>query len=414
MGKGIILGIDFSMDFTQMAYLDEDGNPQSISIGVEDNYLIPTAVCYNRGIKEWYAGDEACNKKDYDDCTFYDSLPKIHEIEVEDDREEILGEFFAYLFYIASKFCDGREVKSVLITLNEVSRELAANLVTIMGHLGIEAEDVKIISHSESFVYYVLNQNRDIWINKVLFLDFDRHDFLVRKLSVVRGRKPHVADVKTESLSADISMQMVEKDAVATDKLLAEHLKEELKKEVVSGIYLSGEGFYEGSWDNTIKAICSNRRVFKGNNLIVKGAAYGAKEFFHIPTLEEFLISCKGRTRVKIKMNVKYKEREHQVVLSNIGDNWYLAQSELECILENGNVADFEIHDILNHSREKIQISLKDFPERPAKTTRMKVKFRYIEENKIEFEITDLGFGEFFKSSGKVVRKEVTLYQQEG
>ena len=37
MGKGMILGIDFSMDYAQIAYLDNDGNPQSVSVGTEDN-----------------------------------------------------------------------------------------------------------------------------------------------------------------------------------------------------------------------------------------------------------------------------------------------------------------------------------------------------------------------------------------
>ena len=62
MGKGIILGIDFSIDFTQMAVLDDEINPRSISIGTEDNFLIPSVVCYNSELNEWSAGDEAVNK----------------------------------------------------------------------------------------------------------------------------------------------------------------------------------------------------------------------------------------------------------------------------------------------------------------------------------------------------------------
>ena len=55
MGKGIILGIDFSIDFTQMAVLDDEINPRSISIGTEDNFLIPSVVCYNSELNEWSA-----------------------------------------------------------------------------------------------------------------------------------------------------------------------------------------------------------------------------------------------------------------------------------------------------------------------------------------------------------------------
>jgi hypothetical protein len=37
------------------------------------------------------------------------------------------------------------------------------------------------------------------------------------------------------------------------------------------------------------------------------------------------------------------------------------------------------------------------------------VNFKYLTENSFEIEIKDLGFGEFFKSSGMSVKKEITL-----
>ena len=80
--------------------------------------------------------------------------------------------------------------------------------------------------------------------------------------------------------------------------------------------------------------MCRNRRVFKGNNLIVKGAAYAAKEFFYMKTLKDYIISCKGRTRVRVTMSVKYKERDSMVTLSDIGDYWYQAKSKTECIMD--------------------------------------------------------------------------------
>jgi hypothetical protein len=155
--------------------------------------------------------------------------------------------------------------------------------------------------------------------------------------------------------------------------------------------------------------MCRNRRVFKGSNILVKGAVYGAKEFFYIASLEQYLISCKGRTRVKVTMEVKHKERDSFVTLSNIGDYWYQARSKVECILEKPAEAVFEIHDIMNHRNEKFKIDLTEFPQRPSKTTRIEVNFRYVTENRFEIEIKDLGFGEFFKSSGKSVKKEITI-----
>ncbi|MFR4318149.1 MAG: DUF5716 family protein [Eubacterium sp.] len=92
-----------------------------------------------------------------------------------------------------------------------------------------------------------------------------------------------------------------------------------------------------------------------------------------------------------------------------MGEYWYQAKSKVECIMEKPTVAVFEVQDLINHTTESFKVDLRDFPEREPNTTRIEVKFRYITENKIEVKITDLGFGEFFESSGMSVKKEVVL-----
>lgn len=410
MGKGVILGIDFSMDFTQIAYLDDEGNPKSISIGTEDNFLIPTVVCHNSELKEWSAGEEALNKSKLKTSSLYDKLPTMFQKSGEEEKViEVMKAFFSYLLKLAVNYCNGRLIKKVLITLDEVNPSVVEGLNKTFLELGYSKEDIKIISHSESFVYYVLNQNKDIWINKVYFLEFNRYDFSFRKLNVLKGRKPHVASVSVENLNDKMSLKMAEDSPEAVDRILADYLEEQLKKDVVSGVYLSGEGFYTDGWEKTLSILCRNRRVFRGNNLIVKGAAYGARECFYTPVLNQYLISCKGRTRVKVVMAVKYKERENTITLSNIGDYWYEARSKAECIMEKNTEAVFEIQDIMNHKNETFKIDLTEFPKRPPKTTRIEVDFRYVEENKFVIEIKDLGFGEFFKSSGMSIQKEVVI-----
>lgn len=410
MAKEIILGIDFSKDNSQIAYIDDMGKPQSVSMGTANNYLIPTVVCYNDKLDEWSAGEGAINKSRYENSQLYTNLPEMFEQNVEKEQlENVMKAFFSYLIKCAVNNCNGRLIKNILITVEEVNPTILNGLMEIMESLGYGKDDVKIISHSESFVYYTLNQNKDIWINKVLFLELNQNHFFMRMLEVVKGRKPYVTDVSMEDLSYMINLEMVQKDVSVADQILAEYMDEMLKTHVVSGIYLSGEGFYVDGWQKTLQLMCRNRRVFKGNNLIVKGAAYGAKEEFLPSTLDQYLISCKGRTRVKIAMAVEYKGKDSNITLSNIGDYWYNARSKFECIMEKPVEAVFEIQDLINHTNDTFKIDLRNFPKREPNTTRIQVEFKYVEENKFEITITDLGFGEFFESSGMVVKKEITL-----
>ena len=409
MAKEIILGIDFSRDYSQLSYLDDTGKPKSVSIGTESNYLIPTAVCFNSELKEWSAGDEAINKSHSENSRLIKELPLLFNEDTEEDVGKIMTVFFAYLLKLAVNQCNGRLIKNILVTVEEVNQNVLKGIKEVLTDLGYQEDDIRVISHSESFVYYTLNQNKDIWINKVLFLELNEYEFACRCLEVVRGREPHVADVKVEDLSNLFDLEMAKKDIHSCDRILADYMDELLKKHVVSGIYLSGAGFYLDGWQKTLQTICRNRRVFKGNNLIVKGATYGAKECFLPPTLDKYLISCKGRTRVKITMAVEYKGKDSNITLSNIGDYWYDATSKMECIMEKPTKAVFEIQDLINHSNDTFKIDLRDFPEREPNTTRIEVDFRYVEENKFEITIKDLGFGDFFESSGMTVTREVTL-----
>ena len=433
MGKGIILGIDFSIDFTQMAVLDDEINPRSISIGTEDNFLIPSVVCYNSELNEWSAGDEAVNKSRLNNSTEYRKLPEILKQNYgEDLTKQIITTYMSYLLKVAVNYSNGKLIKNVLVTLNEVTPEMIELITTSFTNLGYNANDIKIISHSESFVYYVLNQGKDIWINQVYFLNFDRNDFSCRKLNVIKGKQVHVADVTVEDLNDRMTYDSVKNNMDMADEIVADYMEDQLKKNVVSGVFLSGEGFYAEGWAKTLQTICRNRRVFKGNNLIVKGAAYATvigqlasavllfifhmklnKEFEHdakyMKSLKDYIISCKGRTRVRVTMSVKHKERDSMVTLSDIGDYWYQAKSKTECIMEEPTEAVFEIHNIMKHTTEEFRIDLTEFPKRPPKTTRICVDFKYLSENKFQITITDLGFGEFFKSSGMSVTKEIEI-----
>lgn len=396
------MGIDFSKDFTQLAYLSEDGNPVSVSTGIAGNFLIPTVVSYSEGYKEWSAGEEAINKSKNENVLLYSNMEDILQ-------KDALLAFMSHVLKMAMDYCGGRTIKNILISVEEVTPELVDKIAETMRDLGYDASDIRVISHTESFVYYALNQNRDIWINQVYLLDFNKHSLVCRKLSVMKGRKPYVADVEIEDLSGFLTLEQAKVNPKEADEIIASYMERELTRNVVSAVFLCGEGFYTDGWEKTLKTICANRRVFKGNNLTVKGAAYGAKEFFHIPQLNEFLISCKGRTRVKITMSLRHKGLEKSITLSNIGDYWHQAKSKVECIVGKNKEAYFVIHDIMNNKNEEFKMDLSELPDRPEKTTRISVEFSYLDENRFEIVVSDLGFGEFFKSKGIVIRKEVTI-----
>ena len=118
----MILGIDFSMDYAQIAYLDNDGNPQSVSVGTEDNYMIPAVVCYNSELNEWSAGDEAVNKGRLEKSEVYKNLPEIFNEDSENDADEAkkaVSTFMSYLIKLAVNYSNVLLIKNILLTENQ-------------------------------------------------------------------------------------------------------------------------------------------------------------------------------------------------------------------------------------------------------------------------------------------------------
>ncbi len=50
-------------------------------------------------------------------------------------------------------------------------------------------------------------------------------------------------------------------------------------KKVVSSVYLTGEGFENNWYPNSLKVLCNGRRAFIGNNLYSKGACYSSMRY---------------------------------------------------------------------------------------------------------------------------------------
>ena len=49
-------------------------------------------------------------------------------------------------------------------------------------------------------------------------------------------------------------------------------------KKVVSSVFLTGDGFENNWYPNSLRVLCNGRRAFMGNNLYSKGACYTAMQ----------------------------------------------------------------------------------------------------------------------------------------
>ena len=108
-------------------------------------------------------------------------------------------------------------------------------------------------------------------------------------------------------------------------------------------------------------------------------------------------------------MDVRYDGRMEKLVLAEMGTNWYEARTSVELIPDGTEELDFFVRRYGLPHAEKVSVSLDEFPERPNKTTRTEVILSFTEEDLMTIRVRDLGFGEIFPSSGKVIRKDINI-----
>ena len=91
------------------------------------------------------------------------------------------------------------------------------------------------------------------------------------------------------------------------------------------------------------------------------------------------------------------------------GSNWYDCRTTADLILDEASSIRLKI----KKTGEKLtvfeNISLDAFPKRPNKTTRVRLILTFTSEHTAMVRVQDLGFGEFFPSSGIVVKKEIKI-----
>lgn len=416
------LSIDLESDYAQISYfckgMDE---PKSVStIPGENKYLIPAIMYKMRNVDEWYIGDEAKLRSYEDDDENYvvrNLLQRIytHETlmleEICYTEKDLLKIFIEKLLLLASGIENIGKPECIAVTIENGDKDAIDVIYEVLKCMEYAEDKITVVNHSESFIYYTLNQKRDIWINDVALFDFNGEHFTYRQLSIMRNRQPNIVTVREADYSGDIDMTYLDNDKNKqnADGKFLEIIRKEFYKQIISSVFLTGVGFYSDFAGDSLIELCSKRRVFKGYNLFVKGACYAALAKHDGKDYSDYIFRCSGRTKFTIGMMINHGGRNTGIALSNAGTNWYEAGARAECILDNVKSVQIVLNSPYGNCARNVRIDLSDFPDRPNKTTRVAITLAYINENQCDVMVEDLGFGEFFKATGMVARESIFI-----
>ncbi len=307
---------------------------------------------------------------------------------------------------------DSSRIGHLVITVPTISARLMDAFVSCMEELNLPRERVHIISHTESFLYFVLSQKREIWNNQVGMFDL-AEDFLgYYEMKVQRGMRQVTVVADREKLDEGFNLSILSEPQgmKLADKILCACGERFLQKKLFSSVFLTGAGFDNMDWaQDFMKLVCTRRKVYVEKSLFARGAAHKASDQAAARTAYPYVFICDGRLDATVSLRVTKNDQDTQMVLAAAGDSWYEAGRTMEFILDHQQYIEFQITPSDPKQRKTVKLTLEGFPERNDKTLRIQVQIRFLDMNTMAVEVKDMGFGDFYPSTGAVIRQEVML-----
>jgi len=410
--KKILVGYDLCNEYAQIScYSYKTYEPVSIS-DKDGSGIIPN-VLYLNSNNAWSYGVDAIKESQEEDGTVInDIFGKINSGKVYKYRNEsvtgidLLEKFLRRTLSIVKKHFPNDLISNLVITTKTMDKSLVNALYEALERIGILKDRAKVISHSESYVYYALNMGKELWVNDVALFDFSKSSFTYYQISINRRIKPMIAGIIKKDFSNVLDYSMINENIVYAFENI---LNRAMYKQIISTVYFTGEGFI-GEWANeSIKDLCQGRRVFIGQNMYSKGACYAAKEDSGDTSLHDYIILSSEMITSTISIMVYDKSKYKEIQLIGKPMLWQDVDESLEIILDNQREIEFTIRNIMTKDFNKINLILDVLPERPNKMTRILIKAICPKEDRVNIEVVDLGFGEFYPSSGKTWKLTVDL-----
>lgn len=412
--KSYVLGYDLSDSFCQISYLSSDSDmPQTLSVlaGAE-LYNIPTVLSKEKGTSNWYYGKEAQKRieenGDIEIRGLIEKAGKMDMIEVDGTEYNpvaLLSLFIKKSLSLLSMEMSMELVKAIVFTARDLDDKMIEALSAVVENLGLDSCDIFYQSYEESLYYYMLYQTEDLKRQNVVAVSYDFGRMYVYMLRYNRGLSPIVSCVDTSYYDdlalADPELPTSQEKIDMMDEQLSFILRHLMENTVVNSVYLLGNGFRSQWMHKSLKFLCTGRRVFLGNNLFSKGASIAAREKISPSSFaSDYVFLRKDKLFYNVGMLVEKSGKEVYHALLDAGISWYDAAASISVILDKKPELKLIMTSVIEGTQHEELLELKELPQRPERTTRLRIDLKMKSEEILTVYVEDQGFGEIFPASG--------------
>lgn len=272
---------------------------------------------------------------------------------------------------------------------------------------GIGKSGIRLLSHENAFVHYVMQQKEELHKHTVIGFDFEDGEMTAYRLYYPNRKNKKEMKTEKKRIDAFSVKDGVAESGVQLDQKFADIAKFILSKEVVSTVFLTGAGF-DGNWmQKALKVICDGRRAFFGQNLFASGCC-----FYGTMLCQD----AKGDYVVQSPETVLYEsgvvdsgDGESFAKITEAGIPWYEAKGSIDVIMERGGRADVVFVNAQTKEKQVESVDISGLPIRPRKTGRLAITVEFTDSNTGVITVLDKGFGVFSPATHQVFFKEFKL-----
>lgn len=414
--KNYIVGFDLGRKYAQISYVsfEEDEG---------DVYNIPVCLCKRNHANQWLHGEEAqkaaANYKGILVEDLLQSALKGDMIKIENataDPVELLALFIRNCLAQIGLYSSDITVKALVISVDSLSERMLEVLKRIKTSVLSHFEKVYFEPKLESLFSYTIHQPKELRCYELGVIDLSDGFLKFYHIKLNSRTKPIVTTIdehvdKKFVIPEEFSSIMARDQYLnMMDEKLAGIMEEFLNNRLVTVFYLTGKIFDTEWCPKTLKLICHNRRVFGGSNLYSKGACLlGMERIVPEKKTQDYLYLGKEKLAADIGV-ISIKDGKKVVAgLLRGGENWFEVKSEFDFMPGEDGKLPLVITPLGDKNQRMVPVILPAIPDRDIKSIKFHCELKMKSATELVVEVEDIGFGEFYKPTGKRYREIISL-----
>ncbi|HBZ64289.1 MAG TPA: hypothetical protein DEO89_06755 [Lachnospiraceae bacterium] len=400
--RSLYIGVDLREEYSQLALLVPQGQEPKPVGDPRDEFgetKIPTVVTIP-GTKE----------------TIGHYLEKIVNDEplyaagVETDAVNVLAAYFQKILSFTRREYPEGMIRRLVVTTKYRDFRFVSQIYQALEKLGIGKDRAMVVDRRQCFVYYVLNQKKDLWVNQVGLFDYEDHEITYYQMHMDRYQHPPLVTVSQKEYPDYVKMLEEPGIDISEKPSVVETMVQgALHGQVITSVYMTGKGFADGFADAVMTQLCVGRHVFRGDNLYVFGACFVAREYSGEKKMEPFLYMDEDTIPVNISMQAYTNAKVQEIMLAKAGTPWYQVDYEVDLISDGEDELQIRVSDMRKRSAHTHILTMDGIRGRLDRKARIGLQIRFAGVDKCIFTLRDKGFGNFFPSSHRIWEETIML-----